>query len=209
MMINTSPPAADVADDFAGWVDSQARRWGFAPNYADLFSSRPDVAAAWTTLNVAIRNGMDRRRFELATIAAARQRRSTYCAVAHSLMLRDDCNDEPALRALVLDPWSDALDATDRAVVAFARKVADAPSDISATDIDALRAVGLTDDEVADVIFAVAARCFFATAVDAAGIRTDRRMADDLDAELVAALVTGRSVDERATPGGSGATCPD
>jgi hypothetical protein len=41
-------------------------------------STRPDVAQVWNLLNATIRDGMDRRRFELATIAAARVLRSTY-----------------------------------------------------------------------------------------------------------------------------------
>lgn len=43
------------------------------------FSTRPDVAQACNALNTAVRDGMDRRRFEIATIAASRGLRSTYC----------------------------------------------------------------------------------------------------------------------------------
>ena len=65
--------------DLAGYYRSQRAAWGFLPNYAAAFSTRPDVARAWYALNTTIRDGMDRRRFEIATIAAARARRSTYC----------------------------------------------------------------------------------------------------------------------------------
>ncbi len=44
---------------------------------------------AWNVLSATAREGMDRRLFELATIAAARAMRSIYCTPAHSLFLRD------------------------------------------------------------------------------------------------------------------------
>ena len=62
-------------------------QFGFLPNWAVALGGRPAVLAAWNQLNTEIRNGMDRRRYELATIAAAQALRSTYCAVAHSWLL--------------------------------------------------------------------------------------------------------------------------
>ncbi len=44
---------------------------------------RPEVLAGWAQLAGVIRTGMDLRRYELVTLAAARALRSTYCAMAH------------------------------------------------------------------------------------------------------------------------------
>ena len=90
----------EVAEYYAG----QRAAWGFLPNYAPAFSTRPEVARAWNALNLAVRGGMDRRRFEIATIAAARARRSTYCTAAHSAFLRDVCGDEAAMAAIAEHP---------------------------------------------------------------------------------------------------------
>ena len=49
-------------------------------NYERAFELRPEVYAAWVQLNSAIKAGMDLRRYELATLAAARPLRSSYCA---------------------------------------------------------------------------------------------------------------------------------
>ena len=60
--------AEDVAEgEVAEYYEGQRSAWGFLPNYAPAFSTRPDVARAWNQLNLAIRGGMDRRRFEIAT----------------------------------------------------------------------------------------------------------------------------------------------
>ena len=53
------------------------------------FADRPEVYAAWAELNGAIKAGMDLRRYELATLAAARRLRSSYCCLAHGSVLQE------------------------------------------------------------------------------------------------------------------------
>ena len=129
------------------------------------------MARGWAVLNGSIRDGMDPRRYEIATIGAARALRSTYCTAAHAKFLRDDCGDERAMVAIATGEDGDGLDEVDQAVLAFAGKVARDAASISEADVDALRQVGLTDNEIGDVVFAAAARCFFANVVEAFGAR--------------------------------------
>ena len=56
-------------------------------NYERAFEARPDVYAAWGELLAAIKANMDLRRYELATLAAARRLRSSYCSLAHGKVL--------------------------------------------------------------------------------------------------------------------------
>jgi len=65
-------------------------------NYECAFAERPEVYAAWVQLNGAIKAGMDPRRYELATLAAARRLRSSYCCLAHGTVLQERF-DEPVL----------------------------------------------------------------------------------------------------------------
>ena len=189
------PKNADVADEAKAWTDGQTAAWGYLPNYAAAFASRPDVARAWTNLNLTVRNGMDRHRFEIATIAAARALRSTYCTAAHSTFLRDTCGDEEAMVALATDLDGTTLAPTDRAVAVFARKMVLDAAGITASDTATLRAVGLDDNDIADVVFAVAARCFFATALDAMGVQADPQLRAAFPPELVEQMVVGRPMD--------------
>lgn len=193
MFIETTPQsAADGA--LAEWYSSQEKSWGFLPDYAACFSTRPDVAKAWANLNLTVRGGMDRRRFEIATIAAARTLRSTYCTVAHASFLRDVCDDESTVEALALHPDGSSLSEQDAAVYAFAVKVARDASAIEQADIDTLRGAGLSDAEVADVVYAVAARAFFTKVLDGLGARLDRATAETFDADVLEAMVVGRPV---------------
>lgn len=186
-------PTRGPDEEVREWNDEQTQRWGYLPNYAAAFASRPDVARAWSTLNIAVRDGMDRRRFEVATIAAAQALRSTYCTVAHARFLRDVCGDEAAVMSLI-DPDGGTLDETDRAVVAFARKVATDAASICQADVDALRDAGLSDNDIADVVFAVGARCFFATVLDGVGATADHQLGATFDLPIAERLTVGRPI---------------
>ena len=193
MFIETVPEEA-AEGDLAEFYRQQRSGWGFLPNFAGAFSTRPEVALAWNALNKTVREGMERRRYEIATIAAARALRSTYCTAAHSKFLRDECGDEPTLRAIADDPSGAKLDEVDRAVYEFATKVASDAASVRQADVDALRALGLTDGDVADVVFAAAARSFFTRVLDGLGAQLDPQTAAIFEPEMLESMVVGRPV---------------
>jgi uncharacterized peroxidase-related enzyme len=193
-MFITPVPESESTDDLAEYYRKQRSAWGFLPNYAGAFSTRPDVAQAWNLLNSTIRDGMDRRRFELATIAAARALRSTYCTAAHSKFLRDVCGDEESLKAIAADPSGASLAAQDRAVYELATKVATDAASIVLADIDRLREVGLSDADIADVVYAASARSFFTRVLDGLGVQLDQQTAEALPADLLDSMIVGRPV---------------
>lgn len=195
MFIDTVPEDS-ASGTLAEFYQQQKGAWGFLPDFAQAFSTRPDVAMAWTTLNKTVREGMDRRRFEIATIAAARALRSTYCTAAHSKFLRDECDDEATMLAIAKDPSGALLEETDRAVYEFAARVARDASSIQQSDVDALRDLGLSDGDVADIVFAAAARSFFTRVLDGLGARLDVRTAETFAPDVLASIVVGRPVAE-------------
>lgn len=193
-MFISSVPEDAAEGDLAEYYRTQRAAWGFLPNYAAAFSTRPDVARAWNTLNATIRDGMDRRRFEIATIAAARARHSTYCTAAHSKFLRDVCRDEAAVQSIAEQPDGAALDPADRAVYAFAAKVAADAASIEQQDVDRLRDVGLTDADIADIVFAASARCFFTAVLDGLGAQLDPQTAETFPPVQLDSMIVGRPV---------------
>ncbi|MFL6161464.1 MAG: carboxymuconolactone decarboxylase family protein [Jatrophihabitantaceae bacterium] len=191
-MFISAVPEDGATGALADYYRQQTTAWGFLPNYAAAFSTRPDVAQAWNALNAAVRNGMDRRRFELATIAAARALHSTYCTAAHSKFLRDVCGDQPTVGLIAADPSGATLDDQDRAVYEFAGQVAADASSITQSDVDKLRAAGLSDPEIADIVFAAAARSFFTRVLDGLGAQLDHQTAATFSPELLSTMVVGR-----------------
>jgi len=187
-------PESEAAGDVAQMYENDRAAFGRLPNFTQAFSHRPGVYAAWRALNGEIKAGMDQRRYELATVAAARRLRSTYCVMAHGLVLLDNNLVAPdELAAIVTDHHAAGLDAVDVAVMDLADKVADDAASVTEADIDALRAHGLSDTEIFDVVAAAAARCFFSKAVDGVGAQADAAYAE-LDAPLREALTVGRPI---------------
>lgn len=182
----------EATGDLASWYEHQRKAWGYLPNYAPIFSSRPDVAHAWTGLNLTVRGGMDRRLFELATIAASRALSCTYCLAAHSHFLSTVVEDDETMREVAAHPDGETLDARDQAIVTFATKVATNAPGITEHDVQTLLDQGLTRGDVANVIFAVGARAFFATVLDAAGALADHQLAESFGAEVAEQLTVGR-----------------
>jgi uncharacterized peroxidase-related enzyme len=173
----------------------RAEPLGYVPNSTRLFAHRPAVYDAWLQLKDAILAAMDARRYELATVAAARRLRSSYCSLAHGKVLADRFFEPAQVRDLALDHRNADLDDVDVAVMDLAEAVAEDATSITEADIDRLRGLGLSDADVFDVVAAAAARCFFSKTLDALGVLADSSYAE-LDPELRDALTVGRPIAE-------------
>ncbi len=184
----------DATGDTAKLYATEEEAFGFLPNLVRAFSLRPEVYFAWKQLNGAVKGGMDLRRYELVTLAAASRLRSSYCTLAHGSVLMDRGFLEPdAVSAAVSDHRSAGLDEVDVAVMDLAAKVAEDATSVEQADVDRLRALGLSDQDILDVVLAVAARCFFSTVLDAVGAEPDAKYAR-LDPGLRDVLTVGRAI---------------
>jgi uncharacterized peroxidase-related enzyme len=164
------------------------------PNHGAAFATQPEIYAAWQQLNGAIKDSMDLRRYELATLAAARRLRSSYCCLAHGSVLVERFG-EP-VREIALDHRSAGLDEVDVAVMDLAERVVDDATSIEDADLQRLRDLGLSDTDIMDVVLAAAARCFFSKTLDAIGVLPDARYGE-LEPGLREALVVGRPIADR------------
>jgi uncharacterized peroxidase-related enzyme len=184
---------AEAEGAVAAMFATDREAFGLLPNFSRAFSLRPDVYAAWRQLNGAIKANMDLRRYELATVAAARRLRSSYCMLAHGSVLAEQFLDGDTLRAVVADHRTAGLEPVDVAVMDLAEKVAVDATAITEADLEELRALGLVDAEIFDVVLAAGARCFFSKVLDGLGVQPDDRYAD-LDPALRDALTVGRPI---------------
>ena len=184
-------PAAE-ADGAVREMYQQAQgALGYVPNWAQAFSLRPGVRDGWVALLKSIQANLPARTYELATLAAARALRSSYCSLAHGRVLAEKILDAPAVTAIALDARESPLPPRERAMMAFAEKVAVEADRITPADIDGLRAHGYRDEEIFDVAAAAAARCFFSRLLDALGVQADASF-NELDPALRRALTVGR-----------------
>lgn len=78
-------------------------------------------------------------------------------------------------------------------MVDLAERVVDDAIAISDADRRRLRDLGLSDEEIMDVILAATARCFFSKTLDALGVRPDSSYSG-LEPGLREVLVVGRPI---------------
>jgi len=188
-----SPDEADGV--VAAMYLRQQAAWGFVPNYAKVFSHRPEVLARWGQLLAEIRRPMSPRRFELVTFAAAHELRHSACTLAHGKKLREFLVDDDII-ALAAGRIGGALTDAEQAMVAFAREVARDASRITSTQVQALNAKGFSDAEVFDIAATAAGRAFFTKLLDALGVEPDSPFLE-LEPALREALTVGRAIDPR------------
>jgi uncharacterized peroxidase-related enzyme len=170
---------------------------GYVPNYAKVFSHRPQVMAAWGHLSSSIRANLDLRRYELITLAAARALQSSYCMLAHGSILRQQFYAPDQLSAIADDFTTADLAPVDVAIMSFAQKIVRDATSVTREDIQHLRDRGLSDPEIFDVAAATSARCFFSTLLDALGAEPDSVYAQ-LDGGLPQVLAVGRPISQVA-----------
>jgi alkylhydroperoxidase family enzyme len=94
---------------------------------------------------------------------------------------------------MVADPRSAPLSDVDRAVMTLADKVAAGAAGMTEDDLAELRALGVADVDILDVILAAAARCFFSTVLDATGTEPDTALGS-LQPAVRDALTVGRPI---------------
>jgi uncharacterized peroxidase-related enzyme len=190
--LETVPPDAAegrLAELYAG----DAGAGGTVPNYARAFSLRPEVYAAWKQTIGAITAAMEPRRYELATVAAAARLRSSYCTLAHGRILAERHLVPASVAALVSHAAAAEVSEAEAAVMHLAAKVAEDATAVDEADIARLRALGLSDTDILDVILTAAARCFFSKVLDATGALPDAAFGE-MEPSLRDALTVGRPI---------------
>lgn len=193
--IRTIPPS-DAEGPVREMYQQAHHRFGYVPNWAQAFSLRPGVMDGWVALLKSIQSNLPVRTYELATLAAARALRSSYCALAHGSVLADKVFDPAAVTAIITGAHESPLEPRERAMMAFVEKVVLNADRITSADIEALRSHGYRDEEIFDLAATAAARCFFSKLLDALGVQADPTF-NNLDPTLRQALTVGRPVAER------------
>ena len=184
--------ASWVTGEAFAMYDRQQKHYGYVPNYATVFSHRPEVMRRWAELLSALKRPMDKRRFELATFAAAHGLRSTLCTLAHGKALLQFFSKEDVI-AMGRGELPQSVTAAEAGLMRFARAVARDASSITAEDVAELKGYGFSDAEVFDIVAVVAGRAFFTKVIESLGVAADTPL-QAMEGELLEALTVGRPV---------------
>ena len=174
----------DLAED--GYVSNVSRLWAHQPEtLRQLFGV---MSEAFTPSGLA-----DRQRGILVT-AAASALGDSYCSMAWGGKLSKA--SDAAVAAGVLNGSDAGLTGQEKAMAAWARKVATNPNTTTAADIEALRDTGLDDGQVFAITAFVALRLAFAAVNDSLGAQPDAQLVRSLPPQVREAVTYGRPADQ-------------
>jgi uncharacterized peroxidase-related enzyme len=150
------PDESDLPEDLQGLFRAARERIGFVPNVFRAYSFRPERLSAWFAhfrLVMEGTPGLSDAEREMIAVVVSMTNGCLYCLVAHGAALRQAWGDPVMADRITLD-WrrADALTDRQRAICALAEKVTRSPVECEEGDLDALRAHGLSDEDVWDVI---------------------------------------------------------
>jgi uncharacterized peroxidase-related enzyme len=170
----------DLAED--GYVTNGSRLWAHQPATGrQLFDLMSQAFAA---------SGLGYRQRAILVCAAASALGDSYCSLAWGGRLA--LTADPALAAEVLTGGDAGLTDQEKALAHWARTVARDPNATTESDIEALRAAGLGDEQIFAITAFVALRLAFSTVNDALGAEPDAKLAESLPGEVRAAVSYGR-----------------
>jgi uncharacterized peroxidase-related enzyme len=102
------------------------------------------------------RGGLGRAERELGAIAASIVNRCVYCAAVHASRYNQLTKDESVMERIFADGPEAELEERQAAILRFATRLSSTPSAADEEDMQALREVGMSDEEILDLILSAA-----------------------------------------------------
>jgi uncharacterized peroxidase-related enzyme len=100
--------------------------------------------------------GLSRAERELGAVGASIVNRCIYCAAVHASRYNQITRDDSVMQRIFADGENAALDTRQSALVKFAVKLSQCPSEAGHEDMAALLAAGLSAEEILDLILSAA-----------------------------------------------------
>jgi uncharacterized peroxidase-related enzyme len=170
----------DMAD--GGFVWNVSRLWAHQPETMDhLFELMSE------SFNP---SGLSFRQRGILVLAAASTLGDSYCSLAWGGKLADASDAE--LAAAVLTGGDTGLTEQEAVMASWARKVVKDPNGTTPADIQILRDVGLSDQQIFAITLFVSLRLAFSTVNDALGAHPDAELVQSLPPKVVNAVDYGR-----------------
>lgn len=178
--------------------DEDTAELGYVMNVSRLWAYQPATVTGLFRLLGQVNSGDRlslRQRFILVT-ACASAFGDSYCALAWGSKLAKASDAQTAAR--VVEGVDDDLSTSERAMAAWARKVARDPNGTTAADVQELRDAGFSDSQIFTITAFLALRLAFSTVNDALGLRPDAALRSAAPATVRDAVTFGRPIEDVA-----------
>jgi uncharacterized peroxidase-related enzyme len=187
-------PRAAVSDAARRVFDFDVEDVGFVTNVSRLWAYQPEALISLFELMIGVASARpftDRERGILVA-ACASAVGDSYCSLAWGTKLAGLAG--PELAAGVLRGEDDGLSPAERAMAAWARRIAREPSRTQPSDVAELRDAGLSDADIFAMTVFIALRVAFSTVNDALGAHPDAEFRTQAPAKVLSAVTYGRPI---------------
>lgn len=148
------PALADLPEDVRARILAVQEKAGFVPNVFLTLAHRPDEFRAFFAYHDALlekEGGLSKAEREMIVVATSGANDCLYCIVAHGALLRIYAKNPLVADQVAANYRKADITARQKAMLAFALKVALRSSEIDDEDFEELKAHGFNDEDAWDI----------------------------------------------------------
>ena len=148
------PELNNLPEDIRGTILDLQEKSGFVPNVFLALANRPDEFRAFFAYHDALmekEGGLTKGEREMIVVATSAHNQCIYCVVAHGAILRIR-EKNPQLADQIATNYRKAdITPRQKAMLDFALKVSKSSHEINNADIDDMRELGFSNDDIWDI----------------------------------------------------------
>lgn len=147
------PDESELPEDLRERMDEETERAGFTPNVFSAYAYKPSHWRGFFEYYDALVEdaAIERHEIEQVIVAVSGVNDCLYCVVAHGALCRI-YNEDPQLADQLATNYRSAdLSKREKGMLEFAVKLTEEPATIGEADLQALKGVGLMEEEIWDV----------------------------------------------------------
>ena len=148
------PELNNLPEDIRGTILDLQEKSGFVPNVFLALANRPDEFRAFFAYHEALmekEGGLTKGEREMIVVATSAHNQCIYCVVAHGAILRIR-EKNPQLADQIATNYRKAdITPRQKAMLDFALKVSKSSHEISNADIENMRELGFSNDDIWDI----------------------------------------------------------
>ena len=148
------PELNNLPEDIRETILAMQEKSGFVPNVFLTLANRPDEFRAFFSYHDALmekEGGLSKGEREMIVVATSAHNQCIYCVVAHGAILRIR-EKNPQLADQIASNYRKAdITPRQKAMLDFALKVSKSSYEISNADIDDMRELGFSNDDIWDI----------------------------------------------------------
>jgi len=189
-------PVAELSEAARALYQEDEAGLGYVMNLSRLWAHLPEAQEAlFDVAKVATKKaGLSLRDRGILVTATVSTMGDSYCALMWGKKLADEV--DPDFSRAVLSGDDQPLTDRERALAAWARRVAAGPNSIRANDVQELRDAGFDDGQILAITSYVAVRIAFATVNAALGAGPDSQLRETVPAPVLDVVHYGRPIVE-------------